>query len=226
VIGRLRHLLVDNFLLKLASLAIAVLMWYGVAHEPVTEIAVRVPIEYAHSPKNLDYSSDAIIPQAQVRLRGPARVLRELPPEDVHVTLNLKSATAGEHTYDLSADQVQAPRDVQVLQVTPSRLHLVFERSESRQVAVKPRIVGTLPPGYRVVSATADPAMVNITGPERHVAAVDSVLTDAVDVTGTAGMAVFDSRAYSSDPLVHLSGSGAIHVVVQTAKSSSKNGAP
>jgi YbbR domain-containing protein len=225
VIARFRHLLFDNFLLKLASLGIAVLMWYGVAHEPISEITVRVPIEFVHPPKNLDYSSDAIIPQAQVRLRGPARVLRELPADDVQLIVNLKGATAGEHTYDLSADQVQAPHDVHVMQVTPSRLHLVFEQSETRQVAVKPRIAGTLPPGYRIVSITAAPATVSITGPERHVIAVDSALTDAVDVTGTEGVANFDTRAYLPDPLVHLSSSSSIRVTVRTQKFSGKNGA-
>lgn len=220
MITRLRHLLFDNFSLKLSSLVIAVLMWYGVAHEPITEITERVPIEFSHSPKGLDYSSDAVIPQAQVRLRGPARVLRELPSEEVHVVLNLKGATPGEHTYDISGDQVQVPHGVQVMQVTPSRLHLVFERSESREVAIKPRIVGTLPPGYRLVSVTTDPASVTISGPERHIDAVDFALTDAVDVTGTAGVASFDTRAYLPDPLVHLASSNSIRVVVRTEKSS------
>lgn len=221
---RLRRLFFDNFLLKLASLIIAVLMWYGVVHEPVSEITVRVPIEFARSPKTLDYSSDAIIPQAQVRLRGPARVLRELPQEDVHVVLDLKGATAGEHTYDLTADQVQVPHNVQALQVTPSRLHLLFERSETRQVPVKPRLVGTPPPGYRIATVVANPATVTISGPERHVIAVESALTDAVDVTGTAGTAGFDTRAYLPDPLLHMVGSSSIHVTVQTEKNPSKNG--
>jgi YbbR domain-containing protein len=224
VITRLRHLLFNNFLLKLTSLVIAVLMWYGVVHEPVSEITVRVPIEFARSPRNLDYSSDAIIPQAQVRLRGPARVLRELPQENVHVVLDLKGATAGEHTYDLTADQIQVPQTVQVLQVTPSHLRLLFERSETRQVEVKPRIVGTLPPGYRLASVVANPATVIISGPERHVISVENALTDAVDITGTAGTAGFESRAYLPDPLVHLVGSNSIRVTVQTEKLASKNG--
>jgi YbbR domain-containing protein len=228
VITRLRHLIFDNALLKLASLIIAVLMWYGVAHEPVEEISVRVPIEFTHSPTGLDYTSDATIPQAQVRLRGPARVLRELEQENVHVVLNLRGATAGEHTYDLSADQVRAPHNVEVLQITPSRLHLIFERSVTRQVPVQARIVGTLPPGYHIESVTPYPATVTINGPERHVDSVEDAQTDAVDITGTAGVSSFNTRAYMADPLVHLEGASAIRVTVVTLKSektSSKSGA-
>ena len=222
MITRLRHLIFDHALLKVASLVIAVLMWYGVAREPITEITMRVPIEFARSPKDLDYSSEAVIPQAQIRLRGPAGVLRELPQENVHLVLDLKGATAGEHTYDLSADQVRAPHNVEVLQVTPSRLHMVLERSATRQVMVQPRIVGNLLPGFRIASVTSEPATVTIRGPERHVNAAEGAMTDPVDITGTAGEASFETRAYLADPLVHLLGSNSIRVTVITEMTSSK----
>jgi YbbR domain-containing protein len=224
VISRLRHILFDHVLLKLASLIIALLMWYGVAHEPISDISVRVPIEFSQTPKNLDYTSDEI-PQAQVRLRGPARLLRDLQQESVHVVIDLRGAASGEHTYDLTAGQVQVPHDVEVLEVTPTRLRLVFDKPETRQVAIKPRIVGTLPPGHHIESVIAAPAMLTITGPARHVDAVESALTDAVDVTGVAGQASFDTRAYLPDPLVHLSGSSDVRVTVRTDKLSSKAGA-
>jgi YbbR domain-containing protein len=224
VISRLRHLLFDHVLLKLASLIIALLMWYGVAHEPISDISVRVPIEFSQPPKNLDYTSD-VIPQAQVRLRGPARLLRDLQQESVHVVIDLHGAASGEHTYDLTAGQVQVPHDVEVLEVTPTRLRLVFDKPETRQVAIKPRIDGTLPPGYHIESVIAIPATLTITGPARHVDAVESALTDAVDVTGVAGQTSFDTRAYLPDPLVHLSGSSDVRVTVRTDKLSSKAGA-
>jgi YbbR domain-containing protein len=225
VITRIRHLLFDNAVLKLASLIIAILMWYGVAHDPVSEVALRVPIEFSRPPKDLDYSSD-VIPQAQIRLRGPARVLRELPVESVHAIIDLQGAVPGERTYDLTTDQVRVPHDVEVLQVTPSRLRMVFDMHATRQVVVKPRVVGALPPGYQIESITADPAMLTITGPAHHVNAVENAVTDAVDATGVAGQASFETMAYLPDPLVHLSGSGPIHVIVRTQKTSSKVGVP
>jgi len=224
VISRLRHLLFDNTMLKLVSVIIAILMWYGVAHEPVSEISVRVPVEFSEPPKDLDYTSD-IVPQAQVRLRGPARLLRDLQQESVHVVINLRGAAPGEHTYDITAAEVQVPQNVDVLQITPSRLRLVFDTPETRQVAVKPRIVGSLPPGYGIEAMTAVPSTVTITGPSRHVDAVDSALTDAVDITGVVGQSNFDTRAYLPDPLVHISGSNAVQVTIVSGTSISKAGA-
>jgi YbbR domain-containing protein len=225
VIARIRHLILDHALLKLASLIIAILMWFGVAHDPVSEVSLRVPVEFSNPPKGLDYSSD-VIPQAQLRLRGPARVLRELPQESVHAVIDLHDAAPGEHTYDLTTDQIQVPHEVEVMQVTPSRLRMVFDIRATRQVAVKPRVVGTLPPGYRIESVIADPPMLIITGPARHVNAIDNAVTDTVDATGVAGQASFETMAYLPDPLVHLSRSTPIHVIVRTQKTSSKAGVP
>jgi YbbR domain-containing protein len=206
-------------------LFIAILMWYGVTHEPIAEISVRVPIEFIHPPKDLDYTSDTI-PEAQVRLRGPSRVLRDLDEQDsVHVVIDLRGATSSEHTYDLNPEQVKIPRNVEVLQITPTRLRMSFDKSETRQVAIHARVVGTPPPGYGVESLIASPATLIINGPQHHVDAVDNALTDAVDITGLTGKSSFDTRAYLLDPLVHVVGSSAVRVTVVTGKSSSRTGA-
>jgi hypothetical protein len=68
--------------------------------------------------------------------------------------------------------------------------------------------------------------MLTISGPSRHVQAVERAVTDAVDVSGVAGQATFQTMAYLPDPLVHLSGSGPIRVIVITQKTSSKAGVP
>lgn len=225
MISRIRHFIFDHFFLKLTSLVIAVLMWYGVARDPVAEISFRIPVEFSQPPEGLDYISD-VVPQAQVRVRGPARVLRDLTPERIRAAIDLRNAIPGEHTYDLSPDQIRVPHDIEVMQVTPSRLRLTFDHHEVRQVAVKPRVVGTLPPGYRIQSVTAAPATLTINGPARHVNAVDFAMTDAVDATGITGLASFETMAYLPDPLVHLNGTGPIRVIVKTQKTSSKAGVP
>lgn len=225
MITRIRHFFFDNIALKIVSLIIALLMWYGVARDPVAEVSIQVPIEFARPPKDLDYTAD-VIPQAQLRLRGPARLLRDLPQEDVRAIIDLKNAMPGEHTYDLTTGQIHLPHDVEVMQINPSRLRLVFDQHETRQISVKPHIVGILPPGYRIESVTAKPATLTITGPARHVNAVDNALTDAVDVTGVTGQASFDVMPYLPDPLVHLTGSDPVHVTVTTRKISAKAGVP
>ncbi|MDR3762887.1 MAG: CdaR family protein [Acidobacteriota bacterium] len=224
MISRIRHLLFDNLVLKISSFIIAFLMWYGVAHDPVSEVSLQVPVEFARAPKDLDYTSD-VIPQAQVRLRGPARDLRDLQQENVHAIIDLQGAVTGEHTYDLDTAHIHVPHGIEVMQVTPNRLHLVFDSHISRQVPVIPRVVGILPPGMHIDSVTASPAELTISGPARHVNAVERAVTDAVDVTGVSGKASFQTAAYLPDPLVHIASKGPVRVLVVTSqKSPTKDG--
>lgn len=223
MIKRLIHFVFDHWLLKLLSLLLAVLMWYGVARDPVAEISLSIPVEFTRPPNELDYSTD-MLPQAQVRLRGPARVLRELAQENVHVAVDLSKATVGEHTYDLNIGEIRVPHDVEVMQITPNRLRLLFDQRAARQVPIKPRLIGSLPQGYRVAEAIVQPATLTIVGPMHRVIAVDSALTDAIDVSGTLGSTTFDSTAYLPDPTLHVEGSSHVRVLVKIT--SSKVGVP
>src|SRR5207249_6481917 len=98
-----------NIGLKLLSLALAVGLWLAVARDPLAEVAVEVPIEFHHFPENLEISSENI-PQAQIRVRGPERVVRKLRASDIHAEIDLRGVRTGERTFDLSAQQIRAPQ--------------------------------------------------------------------------------------------------------------------
>ena len=56
-------------------------------------------------------------------------MIRELRSTDIHADLELKDAKPGEHTFDLTAQQIHLPRDLTVVQVVPVRVTLIIERS-------------------------------------------------------------------------------------------------
>ena len=95
-----------NFGLKVLSLGLAVGLWYAVASDQPAELAVNVPIEFYNIPNNLEINSEHI-PEAQVRVRGPARLIHQFRSTDVHVEVNLANAAPGERTVDLTARQVR-----------------------------------------------------------------------------------------------------------------------
>src|SRR4051812_22981246 len=104
----LRKHVFHNGGLKVFSLFLAVLLWLAVAHDPKAEIAVNVPIEFQHVPESLEISSETI-PQAQIRVRGPARAIRELAQAEIHPVIDLTGVTPGERTFDLTVKQIQLP---------------------------------------------------------------------------------------------------------------------
>ena len=213
----LRKYVFHNLGLKLLSLAVAVLLWLAVTRDPVAEVALNVPVEFHNAPEHLEISSE-MIPLVQVRVRGPVRTVRELAPSEVHAVIDLANVQPGERTYDLSPTHIHVPDGVQVVQAVPSQVRISLDKRVSRQVEVKPRVIGTFATGYRIEKVTPTPQMVTIVGPAAHVNEVETAITDPVDASGVVGTATFSTHAYVSDPLVRLADPGPIRVTVTTEK--------
>ncbi len=216
-----RKYVLQNLPFKLVSLAIAVMLWMAVGRDSTIEIPMTVPLEFLHPPSNLEITSDYPF-QAQVTLRGPAHMLQEVRPSQVHALLDLEGAKTGERTFDLSSSQVQVPHNVKVVQVVPAQIRINFDPRATRTVAVQPRVIGTLLSGYGMKEPVAVPPQVTIVGPERRVDTVVAAMTDPVDATGVVGSATFTTHAYVADPLVRVQTPGPIYVTVTTEKSSKR----
>lgn len=214
-----------NFGLKVISLLIAVGLWWAVSRDPVAEIAVNVPIEFHNIPEKLDISSE-FIPQAQIRVRGPARIVREMAQTDIHPIIDLQGVTPGERTFDITPRQIQLPHEAEVVQVIPTQLRVDFDTRERREVEVKPRVTGTFVSGYRIVETTVEPRTIEIVGPQRRVQMIENAVTDPVDATGVMGKASFTTNVFIADPLVRPAKPVPIRVTVVTEKNSTKPGVP
>jgi len=125
----LRRWVLHNFWLKVLSLVLATGLWLAISpdQEPA-EITVRVPIEFRHVPPQLEIRS-VTIPEAQVRVRGPEQMIRDLRSTDIHAELELKEAKPGEHTFELTAQQIRLQRNLTVVQVVPVRVTVVMENT-------------------------------------------------------------------------------------------------
>jgi YbbR domain-containing protein len=203
MIDFLQRYVFAHFGYKVISLALAIGLWWAVSHDPVAEVEVTVPIEFHRIPTNLEISA-VNIPEAQVRVRGPERVIHEMRPQEVHVELDLAGVKPGERTFDLTSQQVGLPRDVEVVQVVPSQVRLSFDIGASKQVPVRPRVIGTFAPGFRIAMVSAEPAEVTIGGPKQRVEAVEAATTDPVDVSGNMDRGMFVTNAFVPDPLVQI----------------------
>ncbi len=213
----LRKHVFHNVGLKIVSLIAAVLLWVAVTREPVAEVAISVPVEFHNAPEHLEISTESI-PQVQVRVRGPVREVRDLSPSEVHAIIDLEQAKPGERTYDLNPKRIHVPDGIEVVMAVPSQMRLTFDARLTKQVDVKPRVIGTFASGYRIEQVSASPEKIAIVGPAKHVQGVEAAVTDPVDATGVVGSATFTTHAYVADPLVRLADPNPIHVTVTTQK--------
>jgi YbbR domain-containing protein len=218
VIGFFPRYVFHNLGLKLLSLLLAAGLWFLISpDEQPAEVAVRAPIVFQHVPAQLEISSE-LIPEAQIRVRGPERVIRQLQANEIHAEIDLADAIPGERTFDLTSLQVRHPRGVTIVQVVPSQLHLAFDTRLTRDVEIHPRVTGNFPAGEQIVRVDADPPRITITGPRHHVEKIDAATTDPIDATGTRGSAVFNTNVYVPDPLVQVVQTTSIRVTVVEQK--------
>ena len=120
----------------------------------------------------------------------------------------------GERTFDLTAQQVHQPRELEVVQVVPNQFHLTFDTRLTRQVPVRPRVFGNFAAGYQIGRLEAEPSTITISGPRKRVEAVEAAITDPVDASGTMDRATFVRHAYVSDPLVQVMNPNPVRVTV------------
>lgn len=214
----IKKYVLHNFGLKVLSVLLATGLWVMISpDEEPSEVAVRAPIVFRNVPPQLEISSE-MIPEAQIRVRGPERVLRALRSNDVHAEIDLSGVQPGERTFDLSTQHILHPRDLEVKQVVPAQVHLSFDTRMTKEVEIHPRVVGNFLPGEEITRIAVDPSSITISGPRHHVEQVDSATTDPVDASGTTGKMTFTTEVYVSDPLVQVVQPTAIHVTVYVQK--------
>jgi YbbR domain-containing protein len=216
--GFLKHLFFHNFALKLMSLLLATGLWFMISRdEQPAEVAVRAPIVFEHVPSDLEVSSESI-PEAQIRVRGPERVIRQLKTNDVQAEIDLAGAKPQDRTFDLTSQQVRHPREVSIVQIVPSQIHLAFDTRLTREVEIHPRVTGNFPSGEQIVKVQTEPSRITITGPSHHVERIEAATTDLIDATGTLGAGVFPTNVYVSDPLVQIERATSVRVTVIVQK--------
>jgi hypothetical protein len=216
MIGFFQRYVLHNFGLKVLSLLLSAGLWFMISRdEQPAEVALRAPIVFQHVPAQLEISTESIA-EAQIRVRGPERVIRQLQANEVHAEIDLAGVKPGERTFDLTSQLVRHPIDITVVQVVPSQLHLAFDTRMTREVEIRPRVTGDFADDE--VKKYADPPRITITGPRHHVEKIEYATTDPIDATGTRGTAVFTTNVYVADPLVQVVQTTSIRVTVIVQK--------
>ena len=121
------RLLTDNLLLKLISLAFAVVLWFFVMGEQRHEVAHVVAVDYRNLPKGLIIANE--VPDAvAVTLSGPRAVLVRLGPDDLSLPLDLSGLKPGLTSFKRLEENLKAPGGVVVTRISPASIDIRLER--------------------------------------------------------------------------------------------------
>lgn len=171
---------------KLLALAIACVTWYvltGERRERISERSYRIPLSIVNIPAGTLIVSP--LPDAvDVRLRGAFTPLRQLEPSKLEAVVDLADSEPGEKRYTLEPGDINVPRDVEVIAISPTEIRVVLDAVAEKTVPIVPDVAGQPAPGSRVEEVSVEPRQARLLGPARTLARLVQIKTDPVSVEG------------------------------------------
>ena len=183
---RISDVLLRNLGTKLLALAIAFLTWFalsGQRRERISERTYRVPLSVVNVPPGTMIVS-SLPDSVNVRLRGRFTPLRQLEPGKLEAVMDLAGSAAGEKRYSLEPADINVPRDVEVIAISPVEVRLVLDAVVERTLPILPELTGEPAPGTQLEGASAEPRQARVLGPERALARISHLKTEPVSLDG------------------------------------------
>jgi len=183
--SRVNKFITTNPWLKLASLILAVALWFFVVSKGSSVIVMDVPIGFKNIPGNLEVVD---VPKAiTISVEGQERLLKNLRQEDVNVVIDLGNVKEGKAFFPLTDDNIALPKTLTITRISPQGVKLLIEEKMKKHVPVRPIIVGSPAEGFLIRGIEVVPKKVEIEGPKSIITKVHSVKTEAIDITGITG---------------------------------------
>lgn len=174
--------LFENWLLKLVSLAFAIVLWFFVMGESRMEVNYIVPLEYENLPEKLMIASE-VPTSVAIRISGPRALQVNLSPGDISLTVDLEKLSAGVTSFKRLEESLNIPSGLKITRISPSYVDVKLERVRDRDVPVRVVLTGEPAPGFIVKSTEANPKKVTVSGAESELKGVSEVATEGIDLT-------------------------------------------
>jgi diadenylate cyclase len=149
------------------SVVMAILIWSTIiiSQGTIIQKGITVPIVYTGLPKNMALVEKRPT-EAVLHLSGTEYDLDALDPSQMSIRLDLSNVAKGKHNFVVTEEKIDLPQRVKLIDAEPSNLNLTLEELEKRKAAVKPRLVGELPEGLKLVSVKVLPPSIFVLLPE------------------------------------------------------------
>jgi hypothetical protein len=184
----LRDAITRHWPLKLAALALSVILWVVIAAEETATQLVDIQLDLALAP---DVALAQPLPPIKALVSGTGREMFKLYATPLVIRAAISESGLGSearHRLAISPSDVQIPRNVRVSvqEIQPHEIELVLDRRAQKTVAV--RAVVEPESGYALDGPiVVAPAVVRVSGARSLLGTLDSVATEPLDLRGVAG---------------------------------------
>lgn len=193
ILNRLKTLFLDNYPIKIVSLAFAIILWFYVNSRGGTEMDIAVPLELKNVPARLVVVGD-IMDEVTVRVKGRDRILQTLATQPIRAALDLTDAREGDQVFFMDPSAIAVPANIQITRINPQRILVHLEPVLRKEIPVSAIVSGQPAPGYRIGRVETVPASVTVEGPRSIVDPLAQLVTEPIDVTGARKTFVHEAK--------------------------------
>ncbi len=183
---RIKDRVMNNILLKLISLTIAISLWLIVVVKGQTEITLTVPVEFRNLPQGLGILSKSNS-TVEVSIKGFEQIIKNMRPYDVKMSVDLSRVKKGSNTIYLTKESVRLPSSLTVSSIRPEYIKIVTEEIVRKRIPVKPFITGSPLKGYFIRDVRIEPSFIEIEGLKSQLSKLRYVSTEEVNIEGIDG---------------------------------------
>lgn len=179
----MKKIIFENYGMKLTAVFLSIFLWLFVTSRGQSEISLEVPIEFKDIPPGLEIVSRSV-KSISLNMRGQERLLKNIKPFDISVSIDLSKTKPGESTYYIQQEDIRLPHAVTVTNINPSSIKVITEETVRKTVRVIPILSGEPEKGFAVKTVSVVPPSIEIEGIRREVSRVNTLRTEPLDVTG------------------------------------------
>jgi YbbR domain-containing protein len=163
-----------------------------------SEISLDVPVEFKDIPAGLEIVSHSV-KVIGLNMRGQERLLKNIKPSDISVSIDLSKVKPGESTYYIHREDIRLPNAITVANINPSSVKVITEETVRKTVRVIPILTGEPEKGFSVKSVFVTPPRLDVEGIRREIVRMNSIKTETLDITGI-------NETFSQDLRLDLAG--------------------
>ena len=172
-----------DWMLRIASLFLAVVLWYYVGGEDRVDKSVMVPIEIINLPRDLVISNQ-FKKEIEVTVSGPRSLILDMSNRAITRQVDLSAAVPGTMVIENDNQHIPVPRGITVQRVQPSSVILSLDKLIQKEFPVTAKTSGFVEEGYYLKSLKTDPDVITITGPSTILSPLDELYTEVINLLG------------------------------------------
>ena len=182
----MKEFFLKNLGLKLLSIVFAISLWLFVNLKATEEKDFQLPLRWINLPSFLEIRNP-VNDFVRVRVSGARRILSNLNPRKYPVVLDLTDAKAGLMDYQITEKMVSHIPGLKVEVLPPDTVQFKFELIVTKEVPVKPNIVGKPPVGYVLERVEVVPERIEIIGAQSEIMGTDFASTRMISLSELRG---------------------------------------